>query len=224
MAARVTFHDGLDVVVRFYEVADLPRLRTCLFTLAGQRRGSGEAMLHERLRVCIMTQRFSADQTRSTREALESLIAWDDSISLVFSNWDYRDPFDVHVPLLNRAMEIAGGRYITFVETNDLVVAGALARLRRTLADGDAAAAVGGVRLQPVVSWGDVALPVEPGSEAVAASPLVLLDRSRLVPGLSFEASLPGMEIPQYLDRLRPRHELNQHLRDTPLCIRQISA
>lgn len=226
MAAYVTFREGLDVVIRLYEAADLPRLRTCLFTLVGQRRGAGEGALGEHLRVCIMTQRFSADQTRATREILGPLVASDNAINFVFHNWDYRDPFDVRVPLLNRAMEIADSRYMTIVECNDLVMPGALARLRRTLAEGDAAAAVGGVCLQPVMCWSDVALPVEQGSTSVVAatSPLVLLDRSRLLPGISFEVSLPDREIPQYLDRLRPRHRFDEHLREMPLCIRQIAA
>lgn len=220
--AHLAKRDVLDVVVRLYEPADIPLVRTCLFTLLGQRRRrDGTEILSEAFRVCVMTQRFSAQQVSNVRDALRPVLNLDDEVSLAIHNWDYRDPFDVRVPLLNYAMEVSDARWMTFVECNDMILPGGLARLQRRLWQGQAAAATGGIRMQPAFLWGDVALPSAEHRAFDAASPLLMLDRARLPPELVIEASPPEMELLKLLVLLRMDYAIDRALENTPLCVRQ---
>lgn len=212
----------VDVVVRLYDTTDLPRLRLCLFSLLGQKRGASKAALSERLQVYVMTQRFTAEQVRQTRETVDPLLVGDDEVSVTIFNWDYRDPFDVRVPLLNWALEVSDGRFMIVVECTDLLISRSLARLRARLADTGAAAAIGGVHRQQVLWWGDIVVPltIEGSQTAEASAPFALLDRSRIGKALTFEVGSSGMESAAYLDSLRPS-AVDEALRAVPLCVRQ---
>ncbi len=213
----------IDVIIRLYDTTDLPRLRLCVFSLLGQKRGTGQTALTERIHVNVMTQRFTVEQIRQTRETIDPLIADCDDVSLTIYNWDYRDPFDIRVPLLNWAFEVTNGRFVSVVECVELLLPGALARLRARLADTDAAAAISEVYVQQVLWWGDVILPVtiKGRHPEKLSAPLAMFDRGRIKSSLTFEVSSSGMEVANYVNTLRPSCTVNEELRTVQLCVRQ---
>lgn len=197
---------GLDIVVRLFDTTDLPRLERCVFSLVGQECGPR--------RVHLMLQRFSITEVQAVRTALQPLLDLDEGVGLTLHNWQHSEPYDLRVPLLNLAAQVANARYLTCIEAEDVVLPGAfttlLARLRATAA----VAAIGGMATQRVSWWGNVVQPHPvaaplPGvpsgdlGEGVASPLLVVLDRTRLPERrLTFEASRPDAELVDFLRRL----------------------
>jgi hypothetical protein len=198
---------ALDIVVRLYETTDLPRLERCVFSLVGQ--GCGRRRVH------LMLQRFSIAEVQAVRAALQPLLDLDEDLGLILHNWQHAEPFDLRVPLLNLAVQVARSRYLTCIEAGDVVLPGAFAALlARLQAAAEAVAVVGGMATQRVSWWGDVVLPhpvatappadpFEHTGDGATSSLFFVLDRTRLpVQRLTFEASRPGAELVDFLNRL----------------------
>ena len=211
----------VDAVIRVYDLADLPGVRSCLFTLLAQMRSGATGGLTESLHIHLMTQRFTASEMLALRNAVADLLQLDDEIGLTLHNWDYRDPFDLRVPLLNMALDVTHGRYVTFLDSTDLLCAGALEALVGHVRSGEAVAALGGISRQCVRWWGDTFLPCG-GAESRTTAALLLVDRSKLNHRVSFQVAPPGSEIDVFVGSLRGHGRIDEHYLNEPLCVRHV--
>lgn len=232
---------GIDVVLRLYDTSELPLLNQCVFALLGQSRldtpsgqGPGEPVLSEPVRLHIMLQRFSFAATQETRAAIREVCLLGKTLSVNLHNWEYPEPFDLRIPLLNWGLDVARGRYITCLGLNDLPLPGAFARLLTRLRATQAALALAHLAIQPVRWWGDVMLPL-PGSPKAgpagsagsdgAGPRLFLLDRTRVpVRDLVFRGGEPDAEITDFITRLSADGAADRHCEAEPLGVRQVLA
>lgn len=187
---------GIDIVVRLYDLADLPYLDRLMFSIVGQ----ADAIP---LRLHVMLQRFSFTEVQAVREATWGLRRLHDRASVMLHNWDHPAPFDLRVPLLNWGLEVARGRYVTCVDVHEQLFPQACMTLLARLDGSQAALALGGVEAQPAWWWGDVVLPVLNQAERSISTPIFMADRSRLAPkDCVFRSSKSGSEITEFIERV----------------------
>ena len=214
----------VDAVLRVYDLTELSCVQSCVLTLVGQMRPTPAGTFAGSLHIHLMTQRFTLRETQALRSAVADLLRLDERIGLTLHNWDYQDPFDLRVPLLNMALEVASGRYVTFLDSSDLLCPGALAILLGRIEATGAAAALGGIRPQSVRWWGDVFLPFnsEPHQADGGSAALLMLDREKLPRTLYFQVAPPGEEIGAFIDRLGKHCAIEEHPVAEFLCVRQV--
>ena len=105
--------DQLDTVVRFHDVRRLPELVRCIFSLAVQ--------TYRPLRIILTLQRFSVDDLATTKAALEPLFDLKDMPALSIINWNEAEPVDARAALLNVGVQAAQGRYLAFLDFDDVL-------------------------------------------------------------------------------------------------------
>jgi hypothetical protein len=219
---------GLDVVIRFTDLGHLPRLEQCVFALFGQVMGDGagrSALVP--MQIHVILPRFSFAEVQAVRSALQPLRGLSDAVSLALHNWDYPEPHDLRVPMLNLGLERATGRYVACLEVGDLLHPDAYLHLLTRLQDSNAALALGGLAEQRVAWWGDVILPLPVADRWQQgdghAAPAFLLDRTRIaLPDLVFQAARPEAAIDVFLERMRERYSVDGEYPPARLGFRQI--
>ena len=130
--------ESIDVVVRFHDPARLPELNRCVFSLVNQ--------TYRPLRIILTTQRFSEADLAVTRAALAPLLAGEDGVTLSVVNWTNPDPADARSVLLNIGVADAAGRYLAFLDYDDVLYPDAYERLIGRLQSSHAAIAFASVR------------------------------------------------------------------------------
>ncbi len=193
---------GLDIVIRLYDPSELPRLDHCVFSLLGQSLDGA----CEELRVHLMLRRFSFDEVRAVRTAIQALRRLDETTIFIVHNWQISEPFDLRVPLLNWGLEVTNGRYFTCLDVGDVLVPGAYARLLERLRTTQAVLALGGMATQLVRWWGDVVLPMTTTlvSDDKDLPPLFVIDRTRLpLQDLVFRVDQSFSEITAFVQHIR---------------------
>jgi hypothetical protein len=129
----------VDCIVRFHDTRRLYELGRCVFSLVGQS--------HRPLNVILTLQRFSEAEVEATRRALAPMLGLPAAPTLTICNLEQRLPKDGRTLLLNLGLQAARGRYVGFLDYDDLLYPEAyrtlLARLRAT----DAAVAFAAVRV-----------------------------------------------------------------------------
>lgn len=204
---------GIDIVTRLYDLSDLPWLDRLMFSIMGQV-DAAPVQIH------IMLQRFSFIEVQTVRNATRELRQLNQA-SVTFHNWDYPQPFDLRVPLLNWGLEVAQGQYFMCLEVHDQLCAHACAALIARLRSTQAALALGSIVIQPVWWWGDVMLPA-PEQDASAPLSIVMLDRDRVaIKDCVFRTSEPGAEISDFIQRLSPLYAIDTSCERDILALRQ---
>ena len=219
--------EGIDIALRLDDMADLPLACASLFPMAGQLRPRGVSdatATTPRLHVHLLTERLDVADLRRARDALSGDREGTIETVLSLENWDYRYPFGLRIPLLNRALQRGTGRYFCVLEAGDQLVPGALAMLLDRLDETGTALSLAGRWDQMTRWWGDVMLPLRPAAPRVSPkeSSFFLLDRTRVLEAPVFQVADDNDEIADFVRRVRARQPVDDALSSKPLCVRPI--
>ncbi|MDX2225046.1 MAG: glycosyltransferase family 2 protein [Rhodospirillaceae bacterium] len=131
--------EHLDVIVRFHDPARLRELNRCVFSLVGQ--------TYRPVRIILALQRFSAADIATTEAALAPLLDGEPDLHLSVINWEHADPADARAVLLNLGLSVAQGRYLAFLDYDDVLYPEAYALLVERLRLTGSAIAFAAVRV-----------------------------------------------------------------------------
>jgi hypothetical protein len=135
--------NGMDCIVRFHDVRRQGELQRCLFSLLGQS--------YRPLHIILVTQRFSIDEIAATNTAIAPLFALADAPRLSLLNWEEPDPIDARTELLNLGLRAVEGRYLGFLDYDDVLYPEAYELLTSRLEASGAAIAFASVRIVKLV-------------------------------------------------------------------------
>ncbi len=139
-AGEVMLNDKqLDTIVRFHDIRRLSELERCVFSLVGQNFKS--------LRIILALQRFSAQEIAKVRATLAPILEFEKSPQLSIVNWEDAEPADARSALLNLGLCAAQGRYIAFLDYDDVLYPEAYEVLVPRLEESGAAIAFATVRV-----------------------------------------------------------------------------
>jgi len=167
----------LDVLVRFHSMSRFDELDRCLFSLVAQP--------YRPARINLLTQRFTGEETDELNRRLAPMLSLADDLTLNIINFAEADPVDARTRLLNLGLANTDGRYIAFLDYDDVIYPEAYISLIRRMRPTDCAIAFARV----VVKRRDVfedALMVTTKEELFVGAGLVDLFRDNFCPIHSF--------------------------------------
>jgi hypothetical protein len=128
----------IDTVVRFHDPRRMSELQRCIFSLVGQ--------TYRPLRIVLAVQRFSEPEIAAVSRAITPLFDHDETISLAIVPWNDPYPRDGRSALLNVGVANARGRYLAFLDYDDVLYPEAYELLVGRLEQSGAAIAFASVR------------------------------------------------------------------------------
>lgn len=131
--------DTVDCIVRFHDVRRLNELNRCVFSLIGQS--------HRPINIILVLQRFSEADVEATRRNLQPMLDLPGAPQLTLCNLDQPTPVDARTLLLNLGLNAAKGRYVGFLDYDDVLYPEAYALLTEQLRASNAAIAFATVRV-----------------------------------------------------------------------------
>jgi hypothetical protein len=105
--------EQIDCIVRFHDARRLLELKRCVFSLVGQ--------TYRPLNIILTVQRFSTAQIAAVRQALEPVLRLPNAPTLTIANWDEPAPADARTALLNLGLRTGEGRYVAFLDYDDVL-------------------------------------------------------------------------------------------------------
>jgi Glycosyl transferase family 2 len=132
----------LDVIVRFHDVRRLSELERCVFSLVGQS--------YRPLHIILVLQRFSTDHVKAMRTALAPLFEIENAPHISVLNWEQAQPVDARALLLAHGLKNARGRYVAFLDYDDVLYPEAYKLMVARLQESGAAIAFATVRVMVV--------------------------------------------------------------------------
>jgi Glycosyl transferase family 2 len=134
--------EQIDTIVRFHDDRRIAELKRCVFSLAGQ--------TYRPLRIVLVLQRFDADRIEAVEKALGPLLEGRDAPQLPIVNMTDPDPADARSVLLNLGIANATGKYLAFLDYDDVLYPEAYEMMIGRLKDTGAAIAFAKVRVMRV--------------------------------------------------------------------------
>nr|WP_222533341.1 glycosyltransferase [Azospirillum sp. 412522] len=213
----------LDCIVRFHDVRRLAELERCVFSLVGQQ--------YRPLHIHIVVQRFSDEERLATEAALAPMLRFPGAPRLTVHPWNEEGVVDARSHLLNHGIRVAQGRYLAFLDYDDLLFPEAYELLVGRLRTTGAAIAFASVEMMSVdvadglfhmvgrahaPFWGRTLLNLLEGNFCPIHS--YVIDRSRVDDGiLAIDPALTIEEDYDLLLRLCARHPSDFELIGTPI-------
>ncbi|MEQ8735665.1 MAG: glycosyltransferase family 2 protein [Rhodospirillaceae bacterium] len=165
--------EQMDVIVRFHDARRLSELKRCVFSLTHQS--------YQPLCVILAVQRFSDSEIKSLRTALDELSdGYDLEIKIV--NWEKPEPVDARSALLNLGIANAEGRYLAFLDYDDVMYPEAYETLISRLKTTDAAIVFASVRVMLLDVYEDFFYAAEQVTPGYRGSGLIDLLRNNFCP------------------------------------------
>ncbi len=130
-------HDPLDVIVRFHDPERIAELDRCLFSLAMQD--------YAPLSIHLMCQRFAPPMLQRVADTIATTMSLSTGADLTIRNFSADEPADARAALLNAGIACTRGRYLAFVDYDDVIHPPAYQRLIQELAGTGYAIAFGTV-------------------------------------------------------------------------------
>ena len=133
--------DTHSVIVRTHSIDCLKELDYCLFSLVGQ--------TYRPLEIIVVCQSFDEQQRQQMLDLFEQYHSYA-GVKLVMKNILFDKPGDYRSCLLNRGIEFATGRYLSFLDYDDVIYPDAYETLIRTLQGEAVAIAFGRIMVSHV--------------------------------------------------------------------------
>lgn len=105
--------ERIDCIVRFHDARRTVELKRCVFSLVGQS--------YRPLNIILAVQRFGNSEIEATYQALEPVLRLPDGPTLTIVNWEEARPVDARAALLNLGLRKAEGRYVAFLDYDDVL-------------------------------------------------------------------------------------------------------
>ena len=211
--------DGLDVVIRVHDPARLDELDRAVFSAA--------LSAYRPLAIQIACQRFDARALAAVQSLLQPIRAIVPEVGFAVLNRPEPEPLDARAALLNLGLRAGHGRYVAFLDYDDVIYPEGHRLLIEELQSSGAAIAFGGVLNVDVSRAGP--LPITLSKRRVYAGdglrqllhdnfcPLhsFVLDRPRIAPDdLAVDEALAQLEDYDLLLRICARHRSSFRLKD----------
>ena len=215
--------EQLDVIIRFHDIARISELKRCVFSLVGQS--------YRPLRLIVALQRFSETDIAAMRAALAPLLGGADAPDLAVVNWENTEPVDARSVLLNLGVQVAQGRYLAYLDYDDVLYPEAYTLMVSQLKAGGAAIAFAAVRVMRLQVYDQFFYTAEKATVPFSGKNLMdlfrnnfcplhsyVIDRAQLTPDiLSFNPSLLMEEDYDVLLRICARYASDFTLIDTQI-------
>jgi len=216
-------NDTLSTIMRFHRLERLPLLQEALFSLAIQSWRDHETV--------IMLQNGTEEMKRAIVEMVDRQ-PWSSLARHKIISVDIAEGVDGRSTLLNRGIEQATGRYLAFLDDDDLIYHHGYATLIQQLKTGGCPVALGGCRMAKAqylsghwyirtkdnpFAWGRTRMDLLRDNFVPIHS--YVIDRSRIKPAdLYFDDELPPLEDYDFLLRLCAKYDFDFSKLDTPVC------
>src|SRR5262245_10648992 len=105
--------EPIDCIVRFHDARRLVELKRCVFSLVGQ--------TYRPLNIILTLQGFLAEELKATRQALEPMLTMPRAPTLTIVNLQEPSLEDGRAALLNLGLKTATGRYVGFLDYDDVL-------------------------------------------------------------------------------------------------------
>lgn len=132
----------LDCIVRFHDPRRLSELERCVFSLVGQR--------FRPINIVLVLQRFSPEEVAATEAALAPILQLPDAPTLTVVDWNGVQVRDARTHLLNAGVDAAQGRYLAFLDYDDVLFPEAYELLVGQLSKSGAAIAFASVQVMQI--------------------------------------------------------------------------
>ena len=133
--------ETIDVVVRFHDLRRIMELELCVFSLASQ--------TYRPVNIILATQRFTSEEQAQVQTTLAPLCQ-DEGVSLEIVNWSDVEPKDARTALFQIGTQAARGRYLAFLDYDDVLYPEAYATLIQELHNSATGIAFASVRVASV--------------------------------------------------------------------------
>ncbi len=139
--------DTVNCIVRFYDISKLMELDRCIFSLVTQHYSS--------VHIIVVLQRFTADEELHVHNHLQGHTALSAGSRLTIVNFNQQEPADARVWLLNEGIKHLQGRYLAFLDYDELLFPEAYKILVRQLREKDAGIAFASIQPMEMYSYSD---------------------------------------------------------------------
>lgn len=215
--------ERLSVIVRFCEGNNIRFLDEALFSLAIQKWDDLEV---------VVTVQNGSEATMSEVEQIVKNQPWSETVTQKVLGAYFPIGYDGRSSLLNLGLQASSGRYVAFLDYDDLIYQHGYALLVKALRDSDAAIAVGGCRVSrgyfkfnhfyveskdmPFPRWNTKLMLVHHNFIPIHS---YVLDRQRIDgKEMRFRDELPPLEDYDFLLRLCEKHKFDFTYSGVPIC------